>query len=273
MPPFGFDNDRLGLLQMSFSEEIDSRGDDGIGSEALKNLLQRFEEESVPIELSSALQDLFKKAGQFGDKVRETNHHIVMGKAVDSSIRIELTEVLDQVALLFEVEGDKRRVVAALTAASVKQALHYFQKLESMVLEADTKKLAPFLHEFSEMEEEYPPIRVSLLSRALAFEFMAGKMDTLMLSSLKVKATPYLVVKSDVISAQSCLLHKYSDCKVKIDYCSHKKLFSSAGSGVTGEAIVRIYVNPGKEVKIPKEGTVWSDSGDCDRLTIAEVRA
>lgn len=279
MPPFGFDNYRLGILQTSFSsltEEIDSRGEDGIGSEALKNLLQRFEEESVPTELLCALQDLFKKAAQFGDRVRETSHHIVMGKAVDTSIRIELTEVLDQVALLFEVQGDKRRVVAALTAASIEQAYQYFHTLETMVVEADTKKLEPFLKEFSEMEEGYPPIRVSLLSRALAFEFMAGRMDSATLGDglgLKVKVTPYLVVKSHVISDQSCLLHKYSDCRVKIDYCSHKTLFSSSRSGVMGEALVRIYVNPGQEVKIPKEGSVWDQSGDNDRLNIAQVRA
>lgn len=285
MPPFGFDNDRVVLLQSSFShvtEEIDYHCDDGVGSEALKNLLLRFEEESVPMELACSLQDLFKKAAQFGDRVRrETSHHIVMSKAVDSSIRIVLTEVLDQVALLLEMNGDKRRVVASFTSSSIQQAFEHFHRLESMVLEADTTKLEPFLREFGEMEDDRPPIRVSLLSRALAFEFMAGKTDVATITSpcranelgLRVKATPYLLAKSDDISEQSCLLHKYADCLVKIDFCSHKKLFTSSGSGIMGEAIVRIYVNPGKEVKIPKEGKVWSQSSDCDRLDIAEVRA
>ena len=285
MPPFGFDNDRVGLLQSSLShltEEIDHRGQDSVGSTALKNLLQRFEEENVPIELSCALQELFNKATECGERVRrETSYHIVMSKAVNSSIRIVLTEVLDQVAVLLEIDYDKRRVVAALTSSSIKQAFKRLQQLESMVLDADTSKLEPFLREFGEMDEDRPAIRISLLSRALAFEFMAGKIDEATISSsgkddelgLRVKATPYLLAKSDDISENSFLLHQYKDCIVKVDYCSHKKLFTSSGSGVMGEAIVRMYVNPGEEVKIPKEGKVWSQSSDCDRLDLAEVRA
>jgi hypothetical protein len=58
-----------------------------------------------------------------------------------------------------------------------------------------------------------------------------------------------------------------------VDSCSHKKLFTSSGSGIMGEAIVRIYVNPGKVVKIPKEGKVWGQAGECDTLEIVQVRA
>ncbi len=285
MPPFGFDNDRLGLRQSHFAywnDENDNNGKEGIGSQALKNLFQRFEEESVPMDLTCALQDLFHRAAEFSDKVQsESNQQMVMSRAVDSSIRIVLTEVLDQVSLLLEREGDQRSVLAALTSSSIQHAFQYLHSLQSMVLEVDTQKLQPFLHEFSEMEEDCPPIRVSLLSRALAFEFMAGKMDSITKMpsprdnelGLKINVTPYLVVKSDEISDESCLLHKYSNCKVKVDYCSNKKFFNSSGSGVMGEAIVRIYISPGNEAKIPKEGSVWSLSEDCDKLSIAEVRA
>lgn len=287
MPPFGFENDRVGLLQptgsVSFmTDEIDSKLSFGMGSQALKNLFQRFEEESIPIDLTCALQDLLQVATDFSDKVQiESSHHLVMSKAVNNSIRIVLTEVFEQVALLLDLEGDQRRVLVALVRSSIQQAFHYFHTLQSMVLKADTKKLEPFLQEFSEMEEECPPIRVSLLSRALAFEFMAGKMNTVTKvpsgrdgeMGLKVNATPYLVVKSDDISEECCLLHKYNHCKVAIDYCSHKKFFNSSGSGVMGEATVRIYVNPDSEVKLPKEGRVWGSSGDCEKLNIAEVRA
>lgn len=288
MPPFGFYNDRVSLMQSSFphltelTEEIDNQGQTGGGSEALKNLLQRFEEDSVSAELSSALQDLFSRATELGDRVRtETSHHVVMSRAVETSIRIVLTEVLDQIAMLLEMEGDKRRVVAALTGSSIEQGLRLFRRIESMVMEADTTKLEPFLREFGAMGEDRPPIRVSLLSHTLAFEFMAGDIDTKAISNsgqddglgLRVRATPFLLVRSSDITENSCLLHKYKDCRVKIDYCSHKKIFTSSGSGIMGEAIVRVYVNPGEEVKIPKEGKVWSQSSDCDRPGIAEVRA
>lgn len=282
MPPFGFDNDRVGLLQSSFSEEIDIRqNSDGIDSGALKNLLQRFEEERIPNDLADALRDLFHRATDFSEKIRNhEDNHALMNRAVDNSIRIVLAEILDQVALILDLEGNQRNVVADLTRFSIDQAFHYFNRLESLVLEANFERLRPFLEEFSLLREGSHPIRVCLTSKALAFEFVAGQVDTAVLSrpdechlGLRATATPYMVVKTDALAVESSFLQKYSDCKLKINYGSHKKLFTSSGSGIMGEAIVRIYVNPGKEVKIPKEGKVWGQPGECDKLELVQARA
>jgi hypothetical protein len=279
MPPFGFDNDRVGLLQTSFSEDIDSHRSNGIDSGALKNVLHRFEEDLG--ELGNSLRDLLQRASEFSQNMHtDESRHVLMRKAADGTIRIVLAEILDQVALLLELEGSRRRVVADLTHFSISQAFHYFDRLESKIQVTDHEKLKPFLEEFSRLQEGNRPIRLSFTSRALAFEFVAGQVDTTVLSpsdecslGLRVAATPYLVVKTDAVAGQNDILQKYSDCKVMVDSCSHKKLFTSSGSGIMGEAIVRIYVNPGKVVKIPKEGKVWGQAGECDTLEIVQVRA
>ena len=279
MPPFGFDHDRVGLLQTSFSEDVGIHRNHGVDSVPLKQLLLRFEEDLG--DLGLALQNLFQRATVFSQNMHaDESRHPLMSKAADGSIRIVLVEILDQVAVLLDLEGDQRNVVKGLTRSSISQAFHYFDRLESMIKVADHEKLKPFLEEFSQLRQKNLPFRLSLTSRALSFEFVAGQVDTAVLSpseqcsiGLRVTATPYLVVKMDAIAGQNNILATYGDCKVKIDSCSHKKFFTSSGSGIVGEAIVRIYVNPGKEVKIPKEGRVWGEAGECDKLEIVQARA
>ena len=279
MPPFGFDNDRVGLLQTSFSEDVGIHRNHGVDSAPLKHVLLRFEEGLGDLGLE--LQGLFQRATEFSQNMHvDESRHPLMRKAADSSIRIVLVEILDQVALLLDLEGDQQNVVKGLTRSSISQAFHYFDRLESMIQVADHEKLIPFLEEFSQLQPNNLPFRLSLTSRSLAFEFVAGQPDTATLSpsdqcslGLRVTATPYLVVKTDAIACQNNILKKYSDCKVKVDSCSHKKFFTSSGSGIVGEAIVRIYVNPGKEVKLPKEGKVWGEAGECDKLEIVQARA
>lgn len=279
MPPFGFDHDRVGLLQTSFSEDVGIHRNHGVDSVPLKQLLLRFEEDLG--DLGLALQNLFQRATVFSQNMHaDESRHPLMSKAADGSIRIVLVEILDQVVLLLDLEGDQRNVVKGLTRSSISQAFHYFDRLESLIKVADHEKLKPFLEEFSQLRQKNLPFRISLTSRVLSFEFVAGQADTAVLSpsdqcsiGLRVTATPYLVVKMDAIAGQNNILATYGDCKVKIDSCSHKKFFTSSGSGIVGEAIVRIYVNPGKEVKIPKEGRVWGEAGECDKLEIVQARA
>jgi hypothetical protein len=281
MPPFEFDIDRVGPLPSTFSEDVDIHSDNGIDCGVLKNLLSRCEEERIGADLSRELRALLQRATEFSRNAHAAqHHHALTSRAVDGSIRLVLAELLDQVALVLDLEGNQRHVVSALTRFSISQALNYFNRLEAMIRGADHDKLKPFLDEFSRQREPSLPFRLSLTSRALAFEFVAGQVDTALLPSsderslgIRVTATPYLLIKTDAVVGENNILQKYSNCMVKVDKCSHKKLFTSSGSGIMGEAMVRIYVNPGKEVKIPKEGQVWGQAGVHEKLHLIQARA
>jgi hypothetical protein len=90
---------------------------------------------------------------------------------------------------------------------------------------------------------------------------------------LAVSVTPALFVQAADIKASSELLQQYLSCKVKVEYCSHKKLFSSSGSGVVGEAIVRVCVITANDAKIGGKGSAWCKDGDVGKLRVDEVRA
>lgn len=282
MPPLEAMNGGNALLQHSSSFLIDENSSNHFtGPRDLKVLLRKLAEGNASTDVVSHVNDLLERASSLRDKVNNRRDlHSVMTQAVTSSIQTALTDVLHQAAVILEERDEKGDIVETVTNFSIQRAIQFFDRLETMALEADTEKLESFFQEFSEIEGTRPAIRVSLLSRSLAFEFTAGNTDTANIPSqsedtlpIQVGVTPYLVVSSDDVAEQSTLLHDYSQCQVKIDFASHKKLFLSSGSGVMGEALVRAYINPGKVVKIPKEGKVWRDSGECGRPDIAEVRA
>jgi hypothetical protein len=93
---------------------------------------------------------------------------------------------------------------------------------------------------------------------------------------LTVNTTPFLFVKaSDILERSRRGWQQCKTCHAKFDFCSHKKLFSSHGSGVIGETIVRAHVSPGNDFgACKKEGCLWhQESWDRGPLRVAEGRA
>jgi hypothetical protein len=90
---------------------------------------------------------------------------------------------------------------------------------------------------------------------------------------LTIRVTPVLFVLAAGIKVSSELLQQYNSCKVKVEYCSHKKLFSSSGSGVVGEAIVRVCVITANDAKLGGKGSAWCKDGDEGKLRVEEARA
>jgi hypothetical protein len=284
MPPFGNGGDGTVLFRSgSFlkDEVFLSDRDDGVRPQDLKLLLNRMEEESIPTDLTANIRGLFEKASELEDKVMGIGKESVLAKAIDHSIRYTLWEILDQIATLYEIEGDIKLVVSALISSAVSRSFRFLDKLEKFMVQPADRALEPCLRDLmSGQDIEDQQIRVSVLSSSLAFEFMAGQSATGDLKQassesfpLKVNIVPFLFAKaSDAVETRG-LIHQYKACDVKVDYCAHKKLFSSSGSGVVGEALVRVSVTPKSDIKVAKKGCAWSKGGDVGKLRLIEVRA
>jgi hypothetical protein len=285
MPPFGNGDDGDDLIRStSFlkDEAFLSDRDDGVRPQDLKLLLNRMEEESIPTDLAANIRDLFEKASELEDKVMGIRKESVLANAVDHSICYTLWAILDQIATLYErQEGDSKLGVSALISSAVSRSFRFLDKLEKCMVRPADKALEPCLRDLvSGHDIEDQQIRVSVLSSSLAFEFMAGQSATEDLKQasseslpLKVNIVPFLFAKASDVMETRGLIHQYKACDVNVDYCAHKKLFSSSGSGVVGEALVRVHVTPKSDIKVGKKGCAWSKGGDVGKLRLVEVRA
>lgn len=276
MPPLEIRNKNILTSQWSSSS---FPIDDSVEKEKLTMIMERLEE-SVPMELVCGVRSLFDRATRVVVETEDdTTYQPIVKQAVSRSVQSILTDVVDQVSMLMELDENKRVVVEGLARAAVCRAGKNLDRLESLVNRPGEGGLEPFLNKLEGMDE-CTPVRVSMLSRPLALEFMAGHTETRSLPPagqddlpLGVDLTPYLYVTMDDMSEGNTLLEEFSTINVKIDHCSHRKYDAPSRSGFVGEAVVRAYVTPGKEAKISKQGTVWSHNMDPGRLGIVEVRA
>jgi hypothetical protein len=291
MPPFGNEDAKGVLLRSSrssfFKDDVLDHcfQADGVRPEHLNLLLNRMKEDSVPADLLSSTRDLFVRSSDLEDKVLNNGEYSILKRAIHGSIRYTLTVILDQMATLIESEGDIKLVVLGLTKSAIERSFRFLDRIETILFDPGTDNLESHLRELlvdDGLRVEDPHIRVSVLSSSPSFEFMAGQTDTQRINEtssdslpLTVNTTPFLFVKASDILERSRGWQQCKTCHVKVDFCSHKKLFSSHGSGVIGEAIVRAHVSPGNHFEAcKKEGCVWhQESGDRGTLRVAEVRA
>jgi hypothetical protein len=287
MPPFGNrDSDAIFMRSSSSSsfykdDTLYGMQENGVARpEDLKFLLNRMEQECIPADLISKIKGLCEKASEVGDMIAKGKRELVLAKAIDHSIGITLLAILDQIAAIFESEGDIKLVLSALTVSAVSRSFRFLDKLEKAVIQPVDEKLEGCLRNLLNAQTvDEQVIRVSHLSSSLSFEFVAGQSDMKQLGRsfsedlpLTVSVTPVLFVQAADIKASSELLQQYNSCQVKIEYCSHKKLFSSSGSGVVGEAIVRVTVITANDAKLGGKGSTWSKGGDVGKLRVDEAR-
>jgi hypothetical protein len=288
MPPFGNrDCDSVSLRSSSSSFFKDDtlygmQEQNGVARpEDLKFLLNRMEEESIPADLISKIKGLCEKASEVGNRIAKGRRELVLAKAIDHSIGVRLLAILDQIAAIFESEGDTKLVLSALTIMAVSRSFQFLDKLEKAVNQPVDEKLEGCLRNLLDAQTfDDQLIWVSNLSSSLSFEFVAGQSDMKQLDKnfsgdlpLTVSVTPVLFVRAADIKASSELLQQYNSCKVKVEYCSHKKLFFSSGSGVVGEATVRVCVITANDAKLGGKGSTWCKDGDVGKLRVDEARA
>lgn len=253
--------------------------DDSVEKDNLTMIMERLEE-SVPMELACGVRSLFDRATRVvAETEDDTSCQPIVKQAVNRSVQSILTDVVDQVSMIMELDENRRVLVTGLARAAVTRAVQNLDRLETLVHKPNEEGLEPFLNKLEGMDE-CTPVRVSMLSRPLALEFMAGHTDTRSFPPagrvdlpLDVDLTPYLYVTMADMSEGNTLLEDFSTINVKIDKCTHRKYDAPSRSGFVGEAMVRAYVTPGKEAQMPKQGAVWSRNVDTGRLGIVEVRA
>lgn len=282
MPPLldTINKSSVGFHQSSSFAIYDSIEEVSLESNNFAMIMQRLEK-SVPVELVCGVRSLFDQATRVVAETQDdTARQPIVKKAVHLSVQSILADVVDQVATLVDLDDNKRSVVTALARASIGRAVQNLDRLEHVVQKSDDNDcLESLLNKLKGMDE-CTPVRVSMLSRPLALEFMAGQTDTRSFSPkaadelpFDVDLTPYLYVTMGDISNDNNLLENFSSIDVKIDRCTHRKFDAPSQSGFIGEAMVRAYVTPGSEEHMPMQGAVWSRTGDTGRLGIVEVRA
>ena len=282
MPPLETANKTTVVLHQSESDSFstnDSLEKDNLETNKLAMIMASLEQ-SVPVELVCGVRSLFDQATRVVARTQnDTAHQPIVNKAVHRSVQSILSDVVDQIATLVDLDETKREVVTALARASIGRAAQNLQRLDRLAQTPTEEGLDGILSKLEGVDER-TPVRVSMLSRPLALEFMAGHADTSHFPAARsdelpfdVDLTPYLYVAMEDMEEGNKLLEDFSTINVKLDSCTHRKLDAPSQSGFVGEAMVRAYVTPGKEEQMPTQGKVWTTTGDKGRLGIVEVRA
>ena len=284
MSPFGDGDDWTSRARSgSYLKEEMSYKDRaaGVRPHDLKLLLHRMKSEENPVELVHSVTMLFEKAFRLENEVIKAKESMV-AKAIGRTIRLALYRFLDQIESVFDSEGDEKSVVSALIFFAVSRNIRIIEVLERASAKMSHEKLECCLRDLADGDDfDDRLIRVStLVESTLAFEFMAGwstyeSLEQSEMLPLQVNITSFLFAEEKEVLETRGSIHKFKTCDVKIKLCSHRRLLASTGSGVVGEALVKVNLMPISDIGTgTKDGSAcWSRGKDVSKLRLLEVRA
>jgi hypothetical protein len=232
-----------------------------------------------------SLKKLLRKTEKLNAKIEQMDGKSAILRASSLSVRDTTTLILDQIASLFE-NGDVEAPAATVVATIIKRSIKFVDMIENTVSQSPNEKLETRLQKLLESQGTGETrLRFSSWSSSLAFEFHTGASDIMKLRNceesssqeslpLTVYAEPIIFASAADMSAEHNPIDSYTQCAVKVDYCSHRSLACcSLESHLMGEATIRVYVTPAGSISRSTNMPVWGRDNDVTKMRVLEARA